>query len=254
MYNGYVTGYWPPAVKDNAQAVQAFDGLLQAHGAAAAALRAGDADAYIGLASNMIWFEPSNRWNVLEWAVSRAVSDGFNWSFYESIARGRRHFSMPGFPSLDADAPALKGSIDWVGINYYRRNTVRFKTGAPGMVEIGNGPGPQSDAKVEIYPEGLLGLVRDAWARYHLPVVITETGVADSTGTHRPAFIRTHAFAIQQAINEGVDVRGVFHWSLMDNFEWAEGYGWRFGLYRLDLKTLARTPAPGAEEFRRLAP
>jgi beta-glucosidase len=254
MYNGYVTGYWPPALKDNAQAVRALEGLLKAHAAAATALRAGDAGAYIGLASNMIWFEPANRWNVLEWVVSRTVSNGFNWSFYESIKNGRMMFKLPGFPTLDTDAPALKGSIDWIGINYYRRNTVRFKPGAPGMVEIGNGPGPQSDAKVEIYPDGLLALIRESWKRYRLPMVITENGVADSTGAHRPSFIRAHAYAIQQAISEGVDVRGAFHWSLMDNFEWAEGYGWRFGLYRLDLKTLSRTPAPGSEEFRRLAP
>ncbi|MBM3907673.1 MAG: family 1 glycosylhydrolase [Gemmatimonadetes bacterium] len=254
MYNGYVTGYWPPGVKDHALAVRAFAGLLAAHASAAAALRAGDADAFIGLASNMIWFEPANRWNLLEWFVSNTVAEGFNWSFYESIRQGRQSFSLPGFPSLDVEAPALKGSVDWVGINYYRRNTVTFSPGSPGMVEIGNGPGTVSDAKVEIFPEGLLGLVREGWKRYRLPIVITEYGVADSTGAHRPAFIRQHAYAVKQAIDEGVDVRGAFHWSLMDNFEWAEGYGWRFGLYRLDLKTLARTPAPGAEEFSRLAP
>lgn len=254
MYNGYVTGYWPPGMKDNALAVKAFEGLLRAHGAAATALRRGDADAYIGLASNMIWFEPSNRWNVLEWVVSNAVSDGFNWSFYESIKNGRMNFNLPGFPALDAYEPSLKGSIDWVGINYYRRNLVRFKPGAPGMVDISNGPGTLSDAKVEIYPDGLLGLIREGWKRYHLPIVITENGVADSTGAHRPMFLRQHSYAIKQAIDEGIDVRGAFHWTLMDNFEWAEGYGWRFGLYRLDLRTLSRTAAPGADEFRRLAP
>jgi beta-glucosidase len=121
-------------------------------------------------------------------------------------------------------------------------------------VDISAGPGTLSDAGVEIYPEGLLALLREGWARYHLPIVITETGVADSTGVHRPMFLRQHAYAVKQAIAEGVDVRGFFHWSLMDNFEWAEGYGWRFGLFRLGPRTLARTPAPGAEEFRRLSP
>ncbi len=254
MYNGYVTGGWPPALKDNTLAVQAFAGLLKAHGAAAVALRKGDADAYIGLASNMIWFEPSNRWNVLEWVVTNAVADGFNWSFYESIRNGRMQFRLPGFPELDAEDSTLKGSIDWVGINYYRRNLVRFKPGAPGLVAISNGPGTLSDAKVEIYPEGLLGLIREGWKRYHLPIVITENGVADSSGAYRSMFLRQHTYGIKQAIEEGVDVRGAFHWTLMDNFEWAEGYGWRFGLYRLDRATLARTPAAGAEEFRRLAP
>ncbi len=254
MFFGYVAGAWPPGVKDNAQAVKAFEGLLRAHGKAAVALRAGDPDAFIGLASNMIWFEPANRWNVIEYVVANSASNGFNWSFYESIATGRMQFTMPGFPTLDIPAPALKGTIDWVGINYYRRNLVRFSPSAPGMVDISAGPGTLSDAKVEIYPAGQLALIREAWTRYHLPVVVTENGVADSAGVHRPMFIRQHAYALKQAISEGVDVRGAFHWSLMDNFEWAEGYGWRFGLYRMDLKTLVRTPALGAEEFRRLAP
>ena len=254
MFFGYVAGAWPPGVKDKAQAVKAYEGLLRAHGKAAAALRATDDDAFIGLAVNMIWFEPANRWNPIEYVVANSAASGFNWSFYESIRTGRMQFRMPGFPTLDVAAPELKGTIDWVGINYYRRNLVRFKPSAPGMVDISAGPGPLSDAKVEIYPAGQLALVREAWQRYHLPIVITENGVADSAGVHRPMFVRQHAYALKQAIAEGIDVRGAFHWSLMDNFEWAEGYGWRFGLYRMDLSTLSRTPAKGSEEFRRLAP
>ncbi|MBI3790853.1 MAG: family 1 glycosylhydrolase [Gemmatimonadetes bacterium] len=254
MYFGYVEGTWPPARKDNAQAVAAFDGMLRAHAQAAAALRTIDRDAKIGLASNMIAFEPAHRWNLLEQAITSIVTDNFNWAFYDSIRDGRRQFAMPGFPTLDEPAPELKGTIDWIGINYYRRNLVRFAPGAPGMVSIGNGPGPLSDAGVEIYPQGLLSLLREGARRYHLPVVVTENGVADSSGRHRPAYVRTHAWAARQAIADGVDLRGFFHWSLMDNFEWAEGYRARFGLYALDRATMARTPAAGAEEFRRLAP
>lgn len=254
MYEGYVAGIWPPGVKDNAQAVKAFAGLLRAHGAAARALRRGDADALIGVASNMIYFEPAHRWNLLEQIVASMVSNGFNWSFDESISRGRLMFRMPGFPSLDEPAPELQGTMDWVGINYYRRNLVTFAPGSPGMVDIHPGPGTLSDAGIEIYPEGMLALLRESRARYALPIVITENGVADSAGVHRPMFIRQHAYAVQQALDEGIDVRGYLHWSLMDNFEWAEGYGARFGLYRLDRATMAREPAAGWAEFRRLAP
>ena len=254
MYQGYVAGIWPPGVTDNAQAVKAFAGLLRAHGAAARALRQGDADALIGVASNMIYFEPAHRWNLLEQIVARMVSNGFNWSFNESIARGRRLLRMPGFPSLDEAAPELKGTMDWVGINYYRRNLVTFAPGSPGMVDIHPGPGTLSDAGIEIYPEGLLALLRQSRARYTLPIVITENGVADSAGVHRTMFIRQHAYAVQQALDEGIDVRGYLHWSLMDNFEWAEGFGAKFGLYKLDRATMARTPAAGWAEFRRLSP
>ncbi len=253
MYQGYVAGIWPPGVKNNALAVKAFEGLLRAHAKAAMALRQGDTDAQIGVASNMIVFEPSNRWNLLEHIVAGMVSSGFNWSFYESISKERLLFRMPGFPTLDQPAPELRGTIDWVGINYYRRNLVTFAPGSPGMVEIHPGPGMLSDAGIEIYPEGLLALLRESRKRYPLPIMITENGVADSAGVHRPMFIRRHAYAVKRAIEEGIDVRGFFHWSLMDNFEWAEGFGARFGLYRMDRATLARTPAGGWEEFRRLA-
>ncbi len=254
MFFGYVAGMWPPAKKDNPLAVQAFAGLLRAHAKAAAALRAGDADAKIGVASNMIVFQPAARWNLLEQIVASKVANGFNWAFYESIATGRLAFSTPGFPTLDEPAPELAGTLDWVGINYYRRNLITFAPSSPGMVEIHPGPGQQTDAGIEIYPEGLLELIRESHRRYPLPILVTENGLADSAGTMRAMFIRQHTYAIRQAITEGIDVRGSFHWSLMDNFEWAEGYGARFGLYRLDLTTQARTPAPGSEEFRRLAP
>jgi beta-glucosidase len=254
MYQGYVAGIWPPGLKDNAAAVKALEGMLRAHAAAAAALRQGDPDAQVGLASNMIVFEPQHRWNLLEQIVADLVATGFNWSFYDSIRDGRMQLNLPGFPLLDTPLPELKGTIDWVGINYYRRNLVSFKLGAPGMVEIHPGPGALTDAGIEIYPEGLLALLREGRRRYHLPMMVTENGLADSTGTKRAMFIRQHAFAAQQAISEGVDVRGFFHWSLMDNFEWAEGYGSRFGLYRLDRATQVRTPTPGVEEFRRLSP
>jgi beta-glucosidase len=254
MVFGYVEGIWPPGVKDPAQAVEAFDGMLQAHAQAARALRAGDPDARIGLASNMIYFEPARHWNLLEQVISEKAANAFNWAFYDSIQDGRRQLAMPGFPTLDVADASLAGTVDWIGINYYRRNTVAFAPSAPGMVRIGNGPGPVSDAGVEIYPAGLLALLREAWQRYHLPVVVTENGIADSTGRLRPSYVRTHAWAARQAIAEGVELRGFFHWSLMDNFEWAEGYRARFGLYRLDRATQARTPAGGAEEFRRLAP
>ncbi len=254
MFFGYVAGMWPPAVKNNALAVKAFAGMLRAHAKAAAALRAVDPGAKIGVASNMIVFQPAWRANLLEQIVASKVGNSFNWAFYESITHGRLTFSAPGFPSLDEPAPELTGTLDWIGINYYRRNLVNFAIDKPGMVDIAPGPGMLTDAGIEIYPEGLLALIRDAHKRYPLPILITENGVADSAGTHRALFIRQHAYAIKAALAEGIDVRGLFHWSLVDNFEWAEGYSARFGLYRLDRATLKRTAAPGAEEFRRLAP
>jgi beta-glucosidase len=118
------------------------------------------------------------------------------------------------------------------------------------MVERRPGPGPRSDLDWEIHPGGLLRLLRASWRRYGLPLYVTENGIADATGARRPAFVDAHLHAVAQALREGIPVRGYFHWSLLDNFEWAHGFAPRFGLYRVDYATFERTPAPGAERFR----
>ena len=130
---------------------------------------------------------------------------------------------------------------------------MRFSPGAPGMVSLEPGPGPRTDTGIEVYPEGLLRLVRRAWKRYLLPIYVTENGVADEGGSLRAEFLRAHAHAVDRALSEGIPVRGYFHWSLLDNFEWVEGFEPRFGLYRVDYETFERVPTEGAKEFARLA-
>ncbi len=97
-------------------------------------------------------------------------------------------------------------------------------------------------------------LLRQAFARYRLPIFVTENGLADAQGDARPAYLRSHAYALTRALAEGIPVKGYFHWTLMDNFEWAEGFAPRFGLYRVEPSTRARIPTPGAGAFAQLAP
>jgi beta-glucosidase len=253
MYQGYVEGVWPPAIRDPAIAAQAFSGLVRGHAAAATALREQDPGAEIGAAVNLIVFDPASRWSLPDWIAARQADRGFNWAFYDSIVGGRILFELAGFPTIDEPLPSLAGSADFFGINYYRRNLVHFSPGAPGLVRLTPGPGPLSDSGVEIYPEGLLRLLRRVWKRYGLPIYVTENGIADAGDTLRADFIRSHAHALARALAEGIPVRGYFHWSLIDNFEWAEGFGPRFGLYRVDYETLQRRPTEGGEEFARLA-
>jgi beta-glucosidase len=252
MYQGYVAGIWPPGLQDREQAARAFAGLVRGHAAAGAAVRAADPDARVGAAINLIAFDPLRRWWLPDWIGAREADRGFNWAFYDSVKRGSVTLSLAGFPELDEPVDGLAGSADWFGLNYYRRNVVRFSPGEPGLVELLQGPGPLSDAGVEVYPEGLLRLMRRVWDRYRLPIIVTENGVADSTGVLRPAYLRGHAYAVARAVAEGIPVEGYFHWSLTDNFEWAEGFDARFGLYRVDYATLERREGPGAVEFRRL--
>jgi len=254
MYLGYVTGTWPPGKKSPAEAVQAAAGLLRAHAKGAKALRAASSRAKVGVAMNLAEFQPASRWSLPDWLAARGAATSFDWAFYDSIGAGRVRFDSPGFPRVDEALADLAGSADWFGANYYTRNLVHFSPAEPGMVALRTGTREQSDLHQEIYPEGLLTLLRTASKRYSLPIYVTENGIADSKGDKRGPYIRSHIHAVSRAIAEGIPVRGYFYWSLMDNFEWAEGFAPRFGLYGVDYTTLARTAAPGSEAFRDLAP
>jgi len=253
MFKGFVEGSWPPAVQDPARAVAAYANLLRAHAAAATAVRAERPGAKIGVAMHLRVFEPARRWFLPDWLAARGTAAAFNWAFYDAISAGRLRFAAPGFPKLDEPLPELAGSADWFGVNYYTRDRVRFSLAAPGRTARTPGPGARTDLGWEIHPEGLLRLLRSVHRRYAVPIYVTENGIADARGTARPAFVRAHVHAVARAAREGVPVRGWFYWALTDNFEWAEGFEPRFGLYRVDYATLTRTPAPGAEEFAALA-
>jgi beta-glucosidase len=97
----------------------------------------------------------------------------------------------------------------------------------------------------------MIDLLRDA-AKCGKPIVVLENGLADAGDRLRPAFLERHLHAIRRAEKRGVPVAGYFHWSLVDNYEWLDGFGPKFGLYAVDRTTMARTPRPSVETFRRL--
>jgi beta-glucosidase len=258
MYMGYVLGAWPPQKKSPAEAVRAFAGLLRGHAAAARALRETDPGARIGVANNVMLLEPRSRLMLGDWLAAGFLDQFWNWAFPDALHDGRARIRLPG-ATLDEPIDGLVGSTDFFGLNYYFRYFVRLAPGTPEMVALAPGPGLRSELGGtspigDSPPEALFLLMREAWKRYRQPVVVTEGGIADDAGTMRGPLIRGQFEAIQRARAEGIDVTGYFHWTLVDNFEWEKGYRPRFGLYRLDRATLARTPAGGADVFAALAP
>jgi beta-glucosidase len=254
MYLGYVEGTWPPGHKSPVEAAEAFAGLLRAHALGAQAIRRHDPGSQVGVAQNLILFEPASRLSVPDWLAAREAAEAFDWAFYDSIQAGRIRLHAPGFPRLDEPLPELSGSADYFGANYYRRDLIRFSPSALGMVQILPGPGTRNDLGWEIYPEGLLRLLRQSFGRYRLPIYVTENGIADARGDSRSSYLRSHAYALTRALAEGIPVKGYFHWTLMDNFEWALGFAPRFGLYRVDPSDGARVPTPAAGTFAELSP
>jgi len=262
---GFLSADWPPGVREPKRAARVLAQLLQAHGLAAAALRAHDridadgdgAPARIGLAHNVIVFDPASS-GPLDAVVARIADRFYNLTVPEALASGRIRVALPMQADIDEPAPLLKGEgrLDWLGVNYYTRHVVRSHLSRETPYEIVVDPRrPHNDMGWEIYPEGLERML-EKLAPYGWPLLVSESGIADRAGTVRPGFIRSHIYALDRARAKGVNVIGYMHWSLMDNFEWSHGFQGRFGLYTIDFAgdpTLARRPTPAVATFQELA-
>ncbi len=262
MTLSYLKGVFPPGLKDQRLCAQGLARLLRAHGRMADIIREydtvdADGDGFasrIGLAHHVRIFQPASR-SPLDRIVVGFMDGFFNQAIIDAIDHGHIDLSIPGAVEIHEEVPNLKGSLDWLGINYYGRDHVRADLSDPSLSEqFVPADRPVSDLGWDIWPEGMYQVLK----RYNalgLPIYVTENGIADHRGTNRPEFLRSHFDALVRAAREGVDVRGYFHWSLLDNFEWAEGHEPRFGLYHVDYNSpeKRRQPTAAVETFRQIA-
>jgi beta-glucosidase/6-phospho-beta-glucosidase/beta-galactosidase len=148
--------------------------------------------------------------------------------------------------------PGLAGSLTYLGLNHYTSEAVSLDLGAPGMLFARHEavPGlPLSGAGWAIDAVALRTALTDLTREFGLPILITENGVSDDHDEMRPTFLRDHLNAVVDAIDAGIDVRGYLYWTAWDNFEWAEGYTQRFGLFSVDRDTQERIAKPSAALF-----
>jgi beta-glucosidase/6-phospho-beta-glucosidase/beta-galactosidase len=142
-------------------------------------------------------------------------------------------------------------SQDFIGLNYYTRELVKFNRHYRAELfgeRVLPASAPRSDLNWELYAEGLYRTLRSLRAE-GLPIFVTENGIADRADALRPEYLLSHATAMHRAIEDGVPLRGYFHWTCFDNFEWAEGYGPKFGLIACDPVTQARQVRPSARLY-----
>jgi beta-glucosidase len=146
----------------------------------------------------------------------------------------------------------LKGALDWIGLNYYTRWHVRSLSPVPHVATPG---APRNDLGWEVWPDGFRRAIQACAAATGVPVLVTENGFADEREAFRPHAIVEFVGAMHAAIAGGANVLGYLHWSLLDNFEWADGFHGRFGLYSVDFADAARPRrrTRGAEVFARIA-
>jgi beta-glucosidase len=259
LLGGYLVGLTPPGKKDLKLAAVAMKGMLRAHGLAYRALHRGakeaGRDVRVGIAHHLRVFDPDSPHNPLDRLAAKIFDRSFNWAFGVAADTGRLRLKIPFALNVDEIIPDLAGSQDFIGVNYYTRDLVNFNfkppLGAEVLVHEGS---PVTDLGWEIYPEGFYRTLRAAADKFPgRPIIVTENGIADRRDLQRRDYLRDHLAALHRAIRDGVTIEGYCHWSLMDNFEWVEGYEPRFGLYAVDYSNQKRTLRPSGRYFSEIA-
>lgn len=215
----YLTGMWPPQKKSRTSQLIVIHNLIRAHCRAYKVIKKLNQNAQVGIAKNNIYFEAYK-----DRLINRALKKfkDWWWNFYF--------------------LHQIRNCQDFIGLNHYFHNRIHYGFNK-------NEHRRTSDMGWELYPQAIYHVLVDL-KRYQKPIYITENGLADAQDKKRGWFIFETLKNVSQAIEEGVDVRGYLHWSLMDNVELDKGFWPRFGLLEIDYKTLERKIRPSAKFYR----
>ncbi|MFW6052235.1 MAG: glycoside hydrolase family 1 protein [Myxococcota bacterium] len=256
---GYLRGEFPPGRSgDVLGMMRATAAMARGHARAYRHIHGRVPGAQVGWAHHEIVFDPARPGHPLDRRVARLQDLFFNDPFPDVVRTGR----LRGGPrAVVGDVAEARDTFDLYGLNLYGRLLVRFDPRRP--VELFGahedpGEAPRGASELDgspvgdAYPAGL-GRVIDKRSALGRPIYVTEHGVADAADRIRP-WLLTHAVRhVHDAIARGRDVRGFFHWTLTDNFEWTWGWKKRFGLVALDVATQERTPRPSARYYAAIA-
>ncbi|MCU1410558.1 MAG: beta-glucosidase [Rhodoglobus sp.] len=278
---GYGAGAHAPGRQDATDAIAAAHHLLLAHGGAVHELRAADPSLTLGVTLNLSVIDPADPADASDVDAARRIDGQINRVFLDPLFRGAYADDVledlaalwPQGLVHDGDLALIAEPIDFLGVNYYHgesvsrrpaasREELEAPTDRPTSTPFPAAEGvffhprhlPMTSMAWEVQPEGLTRLLKrvhdDYTAAAGTALYVTENGaayddaVASDGAVHdaeRVEYVEAHLAAVADAIDAGVDVRGYFYWSLLDNFEWAWGYAKRFGIVRVDYDTLERT-------------
>jgi beta-glucosidase len=269
---GYGSGVHAPGKRNKIVALKAAHHLLLAHGLSAQVLREAGAET-ISLTLNLAPVVPASQEVQAERDAADRVDAVLNRLFLEPVLRGGYEpYARTMFPAglvEDGDEAIIAQPIDLLGINYYNPCLVAARPGTPENpmypgsegVDFRPAPGKTTAMGWPIEPWGLTELLMRLHRDYPgIPLIITENGAAfddvhiagNVADQDRISFLEGHLKACHEAISRGVDLRGYLVWSLLDNFEWAEGYRKRFGIVHVDFDTQARTLKDSARWYAKV--
>lgn len=216
--SGYLTGEWPPNRKDPVAFLRVYYNLTRAHKRAYRILKLQKKSLQIGLPANLAHIQAKRPHHLVDIISTKIMRYLWNWWFLNRVRRFQ----------------------DFIGVNFYFSDYFRgFRRANPRV--------PLNDLGFYMEPGGLYPLLLRVWSRYKKPIIITENGVADEKDSLRKWWLQETILAMEQAISEGVLVKGYIHWSLLDNFEWSFGWWPKFGLVEVDREHgMKRTIRPSA--------
>ncbi|KAF0106508.1 MAG: beta-glucosidase [Anaerolineaceae bacterium] len=246
---GYLSDTFPPGKKNVRLAMSVLANLARGHAAAYRAIHALQPEARAGYAWHYRPMVPARPWSPLDRLVRNIQYNGLNITFPSAVSTG-----VMRTPFGRVRIPEAKGTQDFLGINYYSVDTVAFDLRVPGEL-FGRRFYPKdadlSDSGFNVNtPEGLFDSLRWATRLYpDLPLIVTENGIECADDHIRPRYLAQHIHQMWRGVNFNWPVKGYFHWSLVDNFEWERGWTQRFGLWGLDVETQARLRRPSVDLY-----
>lgn len=225
-HQSYFQGNFPPGKKSFMKMVKVNNLLAKAHISAYDLIHSIHESnswnkARVGVAKHMRNFDPYNSNSFKDRFSTYIVNAFFNYSFLNRIMN---------------TAGSSKGKLDYFGLNYYSGDMVKFP-----LKSYEHDGLTKNSLGWSIFPEGFYRILKEIWEKYRLPIYVTENGVCDDNDELREDYLKEHLKSIHKAVKEGVDIRGYYYWSTMDNFELVNGLSIRFGLIHVDHQSLERT-------------
>ena len=238
VLGGWKSGDFPPGKSNLKLAAKVAVNLVKGHSAAYKVIHELQPEAQVGVATNFRSLTPARKWFPLDNIIAKIYDRIFNRAFNDTLQSGKLNLVLKKF-----NLPEAANTQDFIGLNYYSRDLVTLDLFRPGDL-FGRRFYPKD---ADISPTGFIANIPAGmwdglkWAhKYKMPIIITENGVEDDQDTLRPRYTIEHLHQVWRAANFNWRVKGYFHWSLVDNFEWERGWTQRFGLWGLDVDTQER--------------
>ena len=254
---------FPPGIEDPNLFITATKNLAMAHGIAYEQVKKWDkvstskfGPAFVGLVYDLQYFAPYDEKNKDDVNAAKFYEYIWNEWFLNAVMKGDYDINVNGAIEKDEQFPHLAKGCDYIGVNHYFRAKVKFvERGKHPLFNIEMVPCQDKDKCTdmgwEIYPPGIRYAVKWCYEKYRRPIMITENGIADAKDEKRRSYLTQYLQELYKAITEdGVPVKGYFHWSLIDNYEWTNGFKMRFGLFKVDYETKKRTPTNTVPFYR----